>query len=490
MKTLHKQSAAFTKKIFELERCGKYQEALAALGEIWDDTTVNPDVEEFEPRTAAEIILRCGSTIGFLGHNKQIPNAQEKSKNLLTEARHRFLDIYDLEKIAECENYLALAYWRAGELNEAESWVEEALSYNLSNSSQIRIYSYLIKSLILLSAKRNEEVIVLLKKFEEDFRLFGDAFLNGGFCTNLGLALKNIGNTSETLKYFELARYYHQKSRHQIYLGTVENNLAQLYKAERKFIKAHEAIDNAVKIFRQIKDRTREGFSLDTKAQIYFAEGKYAEALKTIETAIKILKRGENAAYLAETYLTKSKILIFLDDFSAATFSLFDGVQIARSQISEESAKKMIEEFEKTLQEKNSPKPVETVAELKTSSENLELVVPSEIAHYSEFQGIWIKNTHLESLGLKKDSLAIIARETVQRGDLAAVIEIENEEVSCGFYDADFGIVSLEGINSEPQLFDEGSVKILGKIVGVCNSGKNSDGKMIIEPMKFSRSDL
>lgn len=94
---------------------------LAELRHIWGDTTVFPNVDDFEPRTAAEVVLRCGALIGFLGQIKQIPNAQEKSKNLLTEARNRFLDIYDVEKIAECENYLALAYTRTGELVEAEA---------------------------------------------------------------------------------------------------------------------------------------------------------------------------------------------------------------------------------------------------------------------------------------------------------------------------------------------------------------------------------
>ncbi|HSK73704.1 MAG TPA: tetratricopeptide repeat protein, partial [Pyrinomonadaceae bacterium] len=439
MKTLHTQTTAFAKRLFKLERCGKYEEALAELTEIWEDTTTFPNVEEFESRSAAEIILRCGSLIGFLGHSKQIPNAQEKSKNLLTEARHRFLDIYDIEKIAECENYLALAYWRTGELTEAETWIEESFSHTLPLSNQTRLYSTIVKCLVHISAKKYEEIISILRKLENEFLSFGDNCLVGDFYNNYAIALKNLGETSDALNKLELARYYHQKSRHLIYLGTVENNLAQLYKAERKFIKAHEASDNAAKIFKQIKDRTREGFSLDTKAQIYFAEGKYAEALKTIETAVKILSRGENAAYLTETYLTKAKTLIFLDDFSAATFSLFDGVQIAKTQISEEAAKKLVEEFEKTLQEKNSPRPAETITDFETISENLELVIPPTIAHYNEFQAIWIKNTHLESLGLKKGSLAIIAKEKVRRGDLAAIVEIETEGVSCGFYDADFG---------------------------------------------------
>ena len=101
-------------------------------GIIWEDTNSFPEVEDYAPRPAAEIILRCGALIGFLGHNKQIPNSQEKSKNLLTEARSRFFDIYDVEKIAECENYLALAYLRTGELTEAETWVEEAFSHNIN----------------------------------------------------------------------------------------------------------------------------------------------------------------------------------------------------------------------------------------------------------------------------------------------------------------------------------------------------------------------
>jgi len=486
MKILHTEAKLSLRKLFKLERCGKYEEALAELRDIWEDTTTFPNVEGFESREAAEIMLRCGSIIGFLGHNKQIPNAQEKSKNLLTEAHNRFLDIYDVEKIAECENYLALAYWRTGELNEAESFIEEALSHNLTISNNTRIYSHLTKSLIFLSSGRYEEIVKNCAKLETNFQKYGDAFLNGSFCTNLGLALKNLGNITESLKRLELARHYHQKSRHQIYLGTVENNLAQLYKLESRFSKAHEAIDNATKIFKQIKDKTREGFSLDTKAQIYFAERKYADALKTSEKAISILKKSENKAYLVETYMTKAKTLIYLeDDVSTATLCLFQAVQLALTNISEEAAKDLIREFEETRKEKDSPVNEETFTAREKFSENLELLLPPSIAHYTDLQGVWIKNNHLESVGLRKDSLAIVVQEKIKRGDLVAITEIENDSVSCGFYDADFSIVCLEGVNSELQLFDEKDIRVLGKIVGVCKSEKSPDGKMIVEPINI-----
>ncbi|MGI8882884.1 MAG: hypothetical protein ACR2IA_01400, partial [Pyrinomonadaceae bacterium] len=126
-----------------------------------------------------------------------------------------------------------------------------------------------------------------------------------------------------------------------------------------------------------------------------------------------------------------------------------------------------------------------TIAENQFDIENLQLVLPSTISHYKEIQGVWIKNSHLENAGLKKDSLAIVAQSEIKRGDLAAISEIETGAVICGFYDCDFGIVCLEGTNGDPQLFDEKSIKILGKIVGVCDSGKTADGKMIVQPINL-----
>jgi tetratricopeptide (TPR) repeat protein len=282
MKTFHTDVTVSTGNLFKLERRGRYEEALAELRHIWEDINSFPEVEDFAPRPAADIILRCGALIGFLGHIKQIPNSQERSKNLLTEARSRFFDIYDVEKIAECENYLALAYWRTGELTEAETWVEESLSKHIPDSSHIRLHSHIIKCLIYIPAKKHFEIISNLKNLENKYLSCDDNCLKGDFYNHYGLALKNIGKTSKALEKLEQSRNFYQKAKHLIYLGAVENNLSQLYKVEKRFAEAHKTIDNSTKTFKQIKDRTREGFSLDTKAQIFLAEGKYSEALRTL----------------------------------------------------------------------------------------------------------------------------------------------------------------------------------------------------------------
>ena len=486
MNILRTQSTSLFERLLNLERSGRYNEALDELKDIWQDLGDLPNVAGFEPFEAAEIHLRCGSLIGFLGHNAQIPNAQERSKDLLMEAYGRFLSLEATEKIAECENSLALSYWRKGELREAETFVETALAHPLPAQSDARLYAHITRSLLDLEAGRFAEAAQYLENQKSAFQHCTDAFLRGSYSNNLGIVYQELHNLTEALKHFELARYYFQKAQHRIYLGTVENNLAQLYKRQNRFSKAHEAIDRATRIFRSIKDRTREGFSFDTKALIYFAEKEYADALKTVNKAIAILDKGENKAYLVETYETKVKALIYLDDFHAATFCLFEAVQIAKTHISEEAADKLVKEYEAAVMEKNSTVIGEIFSEKESLTETLELLMPPELAHHNDIQGIWMKNNHLSAIGLPKDSLAVVAREDVKRGDLVAIVETAEDLVSCGFYDSDFGIVCLEGVSStEPQLFAEAEICVLGKIVGVCRPEKDSNGKLRVQALNL-----
>jgi hypothetical protein len=60
---------------------------------------------------------------------------------------------------------------------------------------------------------------------------------------------------------------------------------------------------------------------------------------------------------------------------------------------------------------------------------------------------------------------------------------IGSGQVICGLYDCEFGIVCLERGDDDPQLFNEDDISILGKIIGVCNTGRDADGKMLVEPI-------
>lgn len=499
MKTLHIKTSKLCERLFKLERQGRYEDALSEIGDVWLDKTGLPDTEGLEPHLAAELILRCGSLFGFLGHNKQIPNSQEKSRNLLTTARSTFTENYNIEKIAECENYLALTYSRKGELDEAKIWLDEAFSHNLPLSNHTRIYTYILKGLVLLSALQHRDILNTLLPVEATIKNCTDYCLKGAFYNQVGNAWENLGNIPNALHSLELAKDFYQKARNQVYFGAVLNDLAFLYKTNKDYDKAHQMSNAAINTFKKIKDRSHEGFSIDTKARIYHLEGKFADALETIEKAVSILKIGENAAYLVETYGTKIQILIAMDEVSTATFCLLDAVQIAKTRISEEAAKNLVKDYENCLREqlagaKNSSSEIkkpektdvtEKIQTEKNSVDDIELILPPLLANFTNIRAIWINNTNLEKFGLVKNSLAIfVPNAEIKRGDLVAIEEIKTRDASCGFYENEFGIVCLEGQEGEPQIFDEEEIRILGKIVGVAVE-RTKDGKLIVEPISL-----
>ena len=480
MNPLHPRTARahseLLREAFALERSGQFDQALQELRVVWEDVTAQPDITGLDARSAAETYLRCGALIGFLGHIRQIPTAQERSKNLLTEARSLFLEIYDPEKIAECENYLALAYWRTGESNEATSWVEEAQSHKIAEKCDARLYSCVIRDLILLSQKKYVEVCANFPSTEHLFFDVEDAFLSGSVYNNYGIAVKNLGNTGAALPALEKARDLFTSSGNKLQIALAENNLSQLYKAKKKFAQAHAAVDRAIELYQETKDRTREGFTWDSKALIYLDQGKYAEALETVDKGIAILGKSENYAYLAETIATKARIQLYTDDFSTATLTLLEGVELAKFRISEDAAMNLIRDFERSFIERNAGRDQSEHSERSgIASGNLKVILPPSLAHFDEYQGVWITNSDLEPYGLSRGSLAIVVPATVRQGDLVALIELENDLVSCGFYDADFGMICLEAGGSEPQLFDTSDVKVLGRIVGVCEVNGNAD---------------
>ncbi len=475
------KSTLTAQKLMKLERSGRYEDALALFGEDWKDVNFSPELPNATTEQYAEGLLRYGSLIGFYGYRHSMAGSQERSRDLLTRAREHFAEPGNTEKIAECENYIALSYWRNGEFREALVWVEEALSKDLPLSSDARLYSEVIKSLIFLSTGRNEENVTNCLAIESVFRKHGDAFLNGSLCTNLGLSFNELSRTADAMRYLSLARLFHERSRHLTYLGTVYNNLAQLYKLERRFVAAQESADQAIKLYKRLKDRTREASTLDTKAQIYLAEGKFDLALRMADRSIKMLCSGEVSADLAEAHLTRSRILLFDDKLADAILSLIDAVNITRVQNGDSAAKDVIDVFTASLNEKHR---LENIPQAVEPGE-LELILPKTFSQLDDYKGVWIHTEKLSAIGVPSGSLAIVIPAEVRRGDLVAVAELDGRAVSCGFYDSEFGIVCLEAGDDEPELFDENKIQVLGKIVGVCRTGKDADGRMVVEALSY-----
>lgn len=345
-------SVAFViSEFLEAEHKGLYEQAFEILVPFWDSKLNYPNTSGLTAEEQAEIFLRFGGIVGFLGNSELIRNAQETSKDLLTNAHQQFLNLAINEKLAECENYLALAYTRTGEYNEAEDWLRAALSRNLPETDAVRLYSNVIESIINLHRENFDEIIKNGAVLENLFKENAPDFLIGCFYNHIGLANKCLGNKDAALKNLKLAGHYFQKADHKIYYGATQNNLAQFLRSQNEFSAAHACAQLAAKIFEEIGDKTRIAYSFDTQAQIFLAEEKPEIALKYANQAIEMLESSDSYRKLVESYRTKIKILIYQKQITDALTVMTAAHNIANLYISQELGKKIIDEVSLMIKE-------------------------------------------------------------------------------------------------------------------------------------------
>src|ERR1044072_7497082 len=146
----------------QFENAGDYEEARATLAGFWSVVGERPNVTGLEPATQAELLLRVGSLSGWIGSTRQISSAQEFAKDLIAESARIFASLGQQEKEVEAQTDLAICYWRAGAMEEAAVWFQEALSRTTSVENRVRIL--INKAIIGIFSNQLDEALNLLNE--------------------------------------------------------------------------------------------------------------------------------------------------------------------------------------------------------------------------------------------------------------------------------------------------------------------------------------
>lgn len=81
---------------------GQYEEARDALGDLWRGIGQRPNVEGLEEGATAEVLLQVGVLSGWLGACKQVADAQEAAKNLISESAALFDSLGETARAGAC----------------------------------------------------------------------------------------------------------------------------------------------------------------------------------------------------------------------------------------------------------------------------------------------------------------------------------------------------------------------------------------------------
>jgi tetratricopeptide (TPR) repeat protein len=299
----------------ELENRGEYEEARKVLGDYWPRIGEAPKLAGLEENTAGELLLRAGVITGLLGAYRQIPDAQETAKDLITQSHAIFESCHSIKKIAEARTELALCYWRTDQLNEARVYLKEALSL-LPIDNELRAKALLRVAVVEHSAARDDKAFRILTKHKPLFLKLNNHTLRGTYHIMFGDRLVNLAELRPHSDYIDsalieyaAASYHFERAEHRPYLANVETNLGYLYFKINRFDEAKEHLDRARRIHVRVKDKRRAAHVDETRARILLAQGRIAEAERVIRSAVSVQERDGNSFYLTEALITYGRVL-------------------------------------------------------------------------------------------------------------------------------------------------------------------------------------
>ncbi len=315
----------------QLEEVGNYDAAREAMGELWRGVGHEPILDNLDPTTATDVLLRAGVLTGWLGSSRQIEGAQETAKNLITESIRRFETLRDTKKIAEAQMELGHCYWREGAFNEARVWLKEALSKLPDETGDVKAVTLLRLATVERSAKRFNDALHIHIGAAPLFEKSANHTLKGKFHNGFGFLERNLGDIDRALIEYAAASYHFEQAGHTRYQACVENNLGFLFGTIKKFTEAHEHLDRAQALFTRLRDKVHLAQVDDARAKVLLGEGKIAEAEKLSHCAVQTLESGGQQSLLAEALTTHGIALARLGNYQSARQALHRSVDVAEN---------------------------------------------------------------------------------------------------------------------------------------------------------------
>ena len=314
---------------------GQYEAAREALGELWRGIGQRPEVKNLPPNVAAEVLLQCGALTGWLGSAGNVSGAQERAKDLLSEALRKFKSQGQRAKASEAQYELGYCYWRLGAYDEARVVLEEALELLTDADIELKAKILIRRSIVEQCENQFHEALCILKEAETVFASADDG-LKGRWHSERGLILARLADkegsaahTDRAIIEFTAAIYHFEQAGHERYRAAYLNNLAMLLYRVGRYRDAHEHLDRAGATLRILNDTGLLAQVDETRARVFLAEKKYGEAERVITRAVRTLEQGGESALLADALAVHGVARARLGDTEGSISALRRAVAVA-----------------------------------------------------------------------------------------------------------------------------------------------------------------
>jgi len=323
------------KTALEQKDRGDYEGAQRTMRPYWSRLGEAPNTRGLERSVGAEVSLCVGILTGWIGSKNQVPDAQETAKNLITQSIASFETVRDVVKVAVAESEIAFCYWREGAMNEARSWLYDALG-KLTFEGADRARALLKLSTVEWTSGRFREALELLEVNESLFRKITNPRIKGCYHSELGIIHRNLATTENKREYFHRAINEYKEAekqfklaRNQIFRADVINNVGFLLFKLDRYKEAQKYLNEARRLTVKFKDKARTSQIDESRAQVLIAEGRLNEAEHITRRAVSVLKKSGHFCMMAEALITQGKALARLGRSDFARSVLQQAIQVA-----------------------------------------------------------------------------------------------------------------------------------------------------------------
>jgi len=294
------------------------------MSAFWPRIGERPNLEGLERSIAAEVLLRAGVLTGIIGSSRQIVDAQEKAKNLISESLTIFESLRYRNKVAEAQIELALCYWRTGDHNNASDLLKLALE-QLTTDNELKAKAIIRKAIVDIDSDRLPEALQSLTDNDALLHKISSYTLKGCYYQALGDVFKDLWASAAPGDYLDralveyaAASYHFELADHRRYRANVENNLGLIYFQINRCNEAHEHLDRARRMFASLKDKGAMAQVDETRARVFLKEERYIDAEKVARASVRTLEKTDMQLPLVESLTTHGIALARLGNYAVA----------------------------------------------------------------------------------------------------------------------------------------------------------------------------
>ncbi len=314
---------------------GNYEAACKVLQPWWVFGNW-PKLDGLNQQCCADLLFTAGELAGCVASTRQLPRGQKHGEELLNGAIALFEQSAFRLRAAEGRIELALCYYRQGLFDIGRSTLIRVLNDLSDENWELRSLALIRLASVERHAGHLKDALARLTEAAAIVELSGP-WATGRCHLELASTFMDLAIADEVTSHFDEAKHFYYKALNEFeavgnhrLTAITENNLGYLMLLLQEFSDAEAHLLRARKEFDFFNDRIRCAQVDDSLARLYFAQKKFNSARVAIERAVGIMESGDEDALLAEALTTKGMIYCGLKRHSQAQRILESAYRLAQ----------------------------------------------------------------------------------------------------------------------------------------------------------------